>query len=325
MMNIQRLSLTLCLLMALELWGKNGALASENPVVVASLPPFYALTKAVMAGVGEPKLLVKPSASPHHYILKPSELQMLNSADVLFWGGPHLESFLIKPLASHAKKNKIVIQFDETPKLILLNRRENEVFEAGCCQEGHNHSASSLDMHFWLEPTNAKLMIDSIVAALSKVDPKQGEHYKKNGERLKARLTILDKEIAKRLASVKSKPFIVFHDAYQYFERHYGLKNVGSITINPEVPPSTRKLVDIKEIIKNRHAVAVFSEPQFSSKLVDKLIKGTKARKGLLDPLGYQVDVGTKSYEALLEDLSLSFSQSLSDDFANTNNPKPIP
>jgi zinc transport system substrate-binding protein len=114
----------------------------------------------------------------------------------------------------------------------------------------------------------------------------------------------LDAVLAQRLAPIRDRPYIVFHDAYRYFEAHYGLKPVGSVTVASDRPPGTRRIEQIHARIKEAQVACVFSTPQFSPRLVGALTEGTTAKTAALDDLGANIASGPNAYEALLNDLA---------------------
>jgi zinc transport system substrate-binding protein len=213
------------------------ALASPTiaaPDVVASIKPVHSLVAAVMAGVGEPVLIVRGAASPHTYALRPSDAGALETADIVFWTGHGLELFLgdaLETLATEAK----VVELARSPGIELLPLREGGAFEVHAHESDdhdhadhdhdhdHEHEHDAGDMHFWLDPHNAALMVSQIATTLSEADPDNAATYAANAEIEIAALAALAGELAERLAPVRNKPFIVFHDAYQYFEARFGL------------------------------------------------------------------------------------------------------
>ena len=168
--------------------------------------------------------------------------------------------------------------------------------------EGHAHGEHNL--HIWLDPHNAKHIVEAAVAQLSAQDPAHAARYRSNGEAVIARLDALDSELAAAMQSVKELPFIVFHDAYHYFEDRYGLNAAGSITVSPERAPGAKRLSEIRGKVANAGAVCVFSEPQFEPALVDTIVEGTSARTGVLDPIGADIEPGPDAYETLLRNLA---------------------
>jgi zinc transport system substrate-binding protein len=167
-----------------------------------------------------------------------------------------------------------------------------------------SHAHGETDMHVWLDPGNAKALAEAIANTLADADPDHGAIYRANAERLRQRLDELDRSLEDRLASVADRPYVVFHDAYQYFEHRYGVKAVGAITINPTVRPSAQRLREIHARLEQLDAACVFAEPQFEPTLVETLIEGTSAKRGVLDPLGAAADAGPNHYFQLLNGLA---------------------
>jgi zinc transport system substrate-binding protein len=283
--------------------------AAETPRVVASIKPVHALVAAVMEGLGAPALLVPGNASPHAYSLRPSEAQRLAAAQLVFWIGPGYEAFLAKPLAALGEGARIV-RLAEAEGVTVLPAREGGAWEGDAHAHGPAHRAPAeaapgeADGHLWLDPANAKAIVAAAAAALAAADPPNGPRYRANAARTEARLSALDARMAARLAPVTSVPYIVFHDAYQYLERRYGLAAAGAITVAPERRPGARRVQEIRARIARSGVACVFAEPQFEPALVRTLTEGTKARAGVLDPLGADLAEGPFLYEALLERLA---------------------
>ena len=322
---MKRIHLILLLLIgtAATLW------ASEPPVprVVVSIKPLHSLVSGVMAGIGKPELLVKSGGSPHGYVLRPSEAQALSRAQLIIWVGHGLESFLEKPLATLGHQAH-QLELSEELEASLLPTREGGSWEAHAHNHAvehhdddhdaephhhedmangtghHEHHHDEHDQHLWLDPAMAKRIVTLTAAALSEIDPARQERYQTNATQLVERLDQLDHELKKRLEAVKSTPYIVFHDAYHYFESAYGLHAVGSITIDPERKPGAKRIREIREKIIRLNARCVFSEPQFESRLVATVIEGTEAKTGVLDPLGADLPEGPDAYFQLLNRLA---------------------
>jgi zinc transport system substrate-binding protein len=284
--------------------------------VVASIKPIHSLVAAVMQGVGEPSLIVKGAASPHTYTMKPSDAAALAEANVIFWTGHDMEKFMDKPLASLGKK-ATVVAFLETPAISTLQPREAGTFEPheheGEAHADHAHGdhEEETDPHFWLDPENARAAIKVIAATLSAADPGHATAYSENAARTDAAIASLEASIAKDLAPFKDKPFLVFHDAYQYFEKRFGLRAVGSVTVSPEVQPGAARIAAIEDKIRSLGAVCIFSEPQFEPKLMDTIAAGTKTYRGELDPEGASLKEGPDLYPALLQGLSDNLKECL--------------
>jgi zinc transport system substrate-binding protein len=286
--------------------------AGPGPGVVASIKPVHALVAGVMQGVGEPVLLLKGGASPHGYNLRPSEVQSLNQAQVVFWIGRELETFLIKPLGNAAGVRSVELL--RAPGVETLPLREGGNWEPHAHHDdNHEHDPtqaeagqqhSDIDGHIWLDPRNAMAMVRQIGAVLSEVDTAHKAVYQRNAAALSERLQQLEQSLQKQLESVRGKPYIVFHDAYQYFERRFVLTATGSITLNPERQAGARRIQDIRERIVNNQVICVFSEPQFKPTLVETLIKDSPAKSGVLDPLGADLPAEPEAYFQLLNNLA---------------------
>ncbi len=287
---------------------------AEVPKVVVSIKPIHSLVASVMHGVGEPTLLVRGGASPHSYTMKPSDAKALSAADLVVWVGPELETFLEKPLKANAPKaTRLTLM--ELKGLTLLETREGGAWEAhdhgrkgGHDHKGHDHAEEheELNSHLWLDPANARAIVTATAEALAAKDPAGAETYRTNADRTLQQLDALDAELKAALAPVKDKPFVVFHDAYQYFEARYDLSAVGSITVSPDRRPSAKRLSAIRAKIGGLGAACVFAEPQFEPALVQTVVEGTKARTGVLDPEGSELPEGEALYPTLLRNLAAS-------------------
>ncbi len=282
--------------------------------VVVSIKPIHSLVAAVMQGIGEPTLIVKGAASPHTYTMKPSDAAALAKANVVFWTGHDMEKFMEKPLASLSGKATAVALL-ETPAIATLKPREGGTFEPheheGEAHAAHDHEEET-DPHFWLDPENARAAVKVIAATLAAADPAHAAAYSENAARTDTALAALEANIATELAPYKNKPFIVFHDAYQYFEKRFGLNATGSVTVSPEVQPGAARIAEIEKKIRTLGAVCIFSEPQFEPKLMDTIAAGTKTFRGELDPEGAGLTEGPDLYPQLLQALADNLKDCLS-------------
>lgn len=279
---------------------------AASPRVVVSIKPLHALVAGVMEGVAEPYLLLQGGNSPHGYVLRPSEARLLTEAELVVWVGPQLESFLKKPLASLAGKARQLQLAEELQARLLPARSGGNWEDAGHGHDhGHQHGRpGDRDQHLWLDPLLAKLIVEKTAAALATLDPAHQEQYRHNAARLQQRLDQLHEQLQSRLAPVKTVPYVVFHDAYQYFEASYGLTAVGSLTIDPERKPGAKRIREIRQRIQQLQARCVFSEPQFEPRLVATVTEGSGARTGVLDPIGADLAPGPEAYFQLLTALA---------------------
>jgi zinc transport system substrate-binding protein len=288
--------------------------------VVATIKPIHSLVSAVMAGAGEPHLIVRGPRSPHTYNLRPSDAAALRDAAVVFWVGPNLEVFLAAPLKTIADSAKIVA-LGSAPGVQHLPMRERGSFEAHDHDEfeahGHDeetpneHARSAVDPHTWLDPLNAKAMLRAIAGALVTIDPDNADIYRANENTMARRLDVLVADVDAQLSNVRGRPFIVFHDAYHYFERRFRIEAAASITIKADIMPGARRLVDIRNKILTLGPTCVFSERQFDPRLVQVVTEGVYAGRGILDPLGTALNEGPDLYEMLIRDMAATLKECL--------------
>ena len=285
--------------------------------VVTSIKPLHSLTSYIMEGVGEPELIIDGVASPHNFQIKPSHAKMLQNADLVIWIGEDLESFLPTALKS-IPKDAIVFELLDQSGLKKLKFREKNIFE-GHDDHGHDehakkeddhghddhgHGHGSFDPHIWLDPANAKVIVKKITNQLSKIDKDNASTYKANSKKVIKDLDGLIKEVKNEIN--KDASFVVFHDAYQYFEKRFGLSVIGALTVNPDVMPGAEQLSEIREVIEHEKAKCIFSEPQFNPNIINSIASDTGVKTGVLDPLGANIDKGKNMYFDLIKDMSNS-------------------
>ena len=254
---------------------------AEGVKAVASIAPIHSLLSGVMEGVGEPGLLVRGSASPHAYALKPSDVKRLHRADLVFWAGPGLERFLIKPLSGLPARVRVVRL---TPKAEAARG------------EG--------DPHRWLDPRNAAAMIEVMAGALIKADAANKARYEANAAKLRRDLVALERQIRADLRPVAVVPYLVFHDAYKYFEKRFDLASQGFVAIHADRPPGAGRILMLRRKILEGAIACVFTEPQFKPALIKTLIEDTEARTAVLDPLGSGLQPGPGLYGKLMRGMA---------------------
>ena len=320
------------------------AVATADVKVVASIKPVHSLVASVMQGVSEPSLLVKGTGSPHTYSLKPSQAKELQAADIVFWMSHDLEAFLENSIESIAKNAKAVSLMD-SHGLMKLNFRKGGAFDAhdhGDAKHddhghdkhddhgddkhddhGHDkhddhgddkhddHGHDEVDPHVWLDPQNAKTLVHEIEEHLAEIDPSNAAKYEANAKAVTKKLDALTKEIEADLKPIRERGYVVFHDAYQYFENRFGISAVGSITVSPEILPGAERILELRDKVKSLNASCVFSEPQFEPKLVKTITENTDAGTGVLDPLGANIKDGPELYFTLIRNMAKSLKDCL--------------
>ena len=316
--------------------------AKADTKVVASIKPIHSLISYVMDGVGTPGLLVDGSSSPHTFQLKPSHATMLQEADIVFWIGEDLESFLETPLESIAKDAKQVTLM-ESEDIEMLKFREKNVFddhddhgdehddhdehgdehdeheeheEHGdehdehedehddhAHHDGHNHG--EFDIHFWLDPEIAKTIVQIAAKEISEIDPANASKYEANAAKALNKLDQLINDTRGKIN--KDATYVVFHDAFQYFEQRFEIEVIGALTVNPEILPGAKQLAEIREVIEHEAVNCLFSEPQFNPTIAETIASDTGVKAAVLDPLGAELEPGKDLYFDLISDMASSF------------------
>ena len=320
--------------------------ANADIKVVASIKPIHSLASHLMHGVAKPDLIVDGYASPHGFALKPSHAKMLQNADIVFWVGKDVENFLEKPLDSIAKKAE-KIELLEIKGLNKLKFRERNIFddhddhghkkkddhddhddqakkeddhddhdhakkEDGHKEDDHDdhdgheeHHHGEHDPHIWLDPINAKVILNEMVEHLIENDAKNASTYKSNLEKALKDIDKLTIEVMTDLNQSTSS--IVFHDAYQYFEKRFNVNVLGAFTVNTDVMPGAEQLAEIREVIEHDKVACIFSEPQFNPDIINAVAKDMDIKTGVLDPLGATLSPGKTLYFDLIKNMSKSF------------------
>jgi zinc transport system substrate-binding protein len=303
--------------------------ASETTGVVSTIQPINSLVNAVVGNTGKTILLIPTEASPHDYKLKPSDTKILQNANIIFFVSEHLEASATK-IFENLPKNIKTINLMEDTGIQHLAIRDNEAWERHDHHHGHSdhdghddHDKHSKkhddhddhekedDVHIWLSPDNAVKIIKKINKELSLFFPENAKTYSQNANQMIKRINQIKDELKNELSAIKDKPYVVFHDAYQYFETSFDLNAVGSVALEGDIASSPKQISFIKDKIVKLKASCVFQEPQFDSKLVKIVVEGTNAKIGTLDPLGVNIKSGENFYLQLLKNMAKSLKDCL--------------
>ncbi len=305
--------MALCVLMAV-VPGQSRADPGVLRVVVTT-KPIGSLVAAVMQGIGAPQILVEGVSSPHSYSLRPSQARALHGADVFFRVSEAGEPFtgrIVQSLPASVR----VVSLADTDRLVLRRLRRGVEFDDHHrhgveAENAHDHGNGAVDPHIWLDPVNAQRMVGRISRVLGELRPGYSRLFEKNARAASRRIELLSAELSEQLASIGGRSFVVFHDAYQYFERRFGLSAVGAITIRPEVAPSAQRIAKLRKKIKALGAVCIFAEPQFGRRMLNAMKEGMPVRLGIVDPLGANIAAGPDHYFLMMRRLADGFSQCL--------------
>lgn len=286
---------------ALALGATVAPAALAAPDVVVSIAPVHSLVAAIMEGVGEPRLLVPPGASPHAFSLRPSDAQVLANANIVFRVGSDLETFLDKPLTALASGT--VVSLAGAPGITEQRTTDQ--------QDDHGDHAG--DPHIWLSIANARRIAEIAAETLGRHDGENAAAYGRNLAALNDRLDGLQRELGDLLRPVRKSPYIVLHDAYRHFEAAFDLAPATAIALSPERRPGARRLREIRDLLAAQNIKCVFAEPQYPNAIAATVVSGTNATLAELDPIGADLAIGPELYFNLMKNLGRSLAGCLDD------------
>lgn len=282
--------------------------AAAAPRVAVDIAPVASIAARVMAGLGEPEPILPPGASPHGYALRPSEAARLQGAEIVLWVGPALTPWLAEPIDALASGTRLVTLGD-LPGLTLLPPRGGETFEPH--EHDHDDGHGAIDPHLWLDPDNGAAIATALASALGEADPANADAYAANARGFAAEMEMLSADIADLLAPVRDRRFIVFHDAYQYFERRFELPAAASVVLQDGAAPGAARVRELRDLLRPEDIACAFAEPQFEPRLLATLTEGTDVRTATLDPLGADLAPGPSLYPELLTSIATSLATCL--------------
>ena len=251
-------------------------LMASVPSVATDILPVHSLVSIVMDGLGKPSVIISGNASPHDHSLRPSEARDLQNADIVFWTSSELTPWLERRINSLAQK-AVSIELLEVEGVKKLHYRQNARFEHDHHDDEHHddehqnetkteddHSDhEGYDPHMWLDPVAAKVWLKTIAEKLSEIDPDRSVYYLDNAERGISGIDSLINEVNNNFNNKEIKNFIVFHDAYHYFENRFNVFATGAISLSDSRRPSPQRIKEVQKTIKELKVQCVFTEPQF--------------------------------------------------------------
>lgn len=292
---------------------------TANAAVVASIKPLGFIASAIADGVTDTEILLPDGASEHEYALKPSDVKRLKSADLVVWVGPDMEAFMQKSVRQLPAQKQLQLSALDSVKPLLMKGSDDDDHDDHHGDDhddksGEDHHHGDYNLHIWLSPEVAQRSAVAIHDKLVELMPEHRAKLDANLRDFTSGLADADKQAGSVLAPVKGKGYFVFHDAYGYFEKHYGLSPLGHFTVNPEIQPGAQRLHKIRTELVEHKAVCVFAEPQFRPAVIHAVAQGTQVRTGSLDPLGIGVALGKDSYMQFLAQLSNQYASCLKGD-----------
>ncbi|WP_282093810.1 zinc ABC transporter substrate-binding protein [Epibacterium ulvae] len=316
---------------------------ADVPRVATDIAPIHGLVSQVMKDLGEPDLIIRPGASPHSYALRPSEARALSQADLVVWIGEGLAPWLepsIEQLATNAHVLELlalpsttILPYREGATFEAHDHDEHDAHDDHGHDEDHEghdehsehahdehhhddhakhdeeheshdgHDHSSGDPHVWLSPENAITWLNVIAEELSELDPENASKYQKNAQEGIAKIQQTKADLVPQLSKIADNNFVVFHDAYQYFEVSFGVTAAGAISLGDASDPSPARIAEVRDTVRDLNVACAFREPQYNNGLVDTVLEGTEAKALILDPLGTNLELGSDFYPELLQEM----------------------
>lgn len=276
--------------------------AREKIKVVSSIKPLSGLTRAIGREYVTVETILSTNNSEHVYQLKPQDMANIESADLIFWVGPALETYLKKPLKNSKSKN--IFSLINIPNLITYKTRQGLEWPDS---HNHKHEHDALDAHIWLDPNNALTIITFITKKLSEIDPTHAKNYEHNAHELSDKIIAFDKKTISELSQGQNKNFLVFHDGYQYFEKHYHLKAAGAISLGHDQGLTPKNIEKILTMVNKNQVSCLFIEPGQEAPIIEKIAREKHIYLGQLDPMGSLLPDDQNHYLNMLEKMKDSF------------------
>lgn len=317
----------------------TAASASEGPAVVTDIRPVHSLVSMVMEGVGEPSLLMPSGSSPHGYSMTPSDARLLESADVVIRIGPELIPSLERNISTVASDAVDLILLDVVEGSLLPVRadlifgreledddhdheasedqheHEEDHHEEDHHEDGHGHEddhGHSVDPHAWLNPDMAIEWLGAIASSLAAANPENSATYAQNAEIASKAILEMSSNLSAELEQYGDEEFIVYHDAYHYFENKFGLNPIGAIKNEHAGDATARHLSELSKLIQSHESICVFAEPQYNPGLVNALSDSSTVMTSTLDPIGVDLEPGVGLYSELIGGIARNIIDCLS-------------
>ncbi len=255
-------------------------LVQDQKVVVTTFVPYFVFTQNLAGNNVQVINLINNTQEPHDYQLKPSDIVTLQKADLIIRNGLGIDDWVAEAAEKSGTKAQI---FTASDYITPLSPQHGVALDAtGDLADEHN---DAFDPHLWVSPKNVLQVLPHLQAALSAIDNEHTTSYQENLTKYTATLKTLDTIISQQLQPYQQKQFISFHEAFQYFARDYGLVSAISIEAYPGKEPTPKYLQALINLIKEKKLKAIFSEPQFSPRIVETLAQDLHLQVYSLDPM----------------------------------------
>lgn len=275
----------------------TAAPANAEVNVVTSIKPLELLVQAIAPEDVRVTNLVPPGSSPHNYTIRPSQRRALENADLVFWVGPDMETFLIRLLSADEFHDRTIALSGE-------DVAEGEQEEVHGHDHAHDHGEGE-DPHLWVDPMLGLEMARDIAKALA---AQEGADQNAISEKLAAfevALTEREAAIREQLAPAKEIDIFAYHSALARFTEHYELELAGILTLNPELSPGARHVAEVQDKLREATHPCLLTEPQFNRQWWRSITEGLNVTFSTWDPLAMDIEATETGY--------IDFQQSIAD------------
>lgn len=273
---------------------------ARAPDILASIKPIHALTQAITADISNTQLLIHGFQSPHDYYLKPSDRRKISQADIIIFASENIESFL-PAISRQNKPNQRIINLSNIKGIQLLEARHQDA--------EHDHQHHSLDGHIWLSVSNAEIIVSYLADTFARMDAEHAAQYTDNAKKILSRLSQLKARIQNQLNNQHTPRYLMFHDAFQYFEHEFQLSQAQFVTTSPDHISGVRRIQNLKQFIKQNSIQCIFYEPPEIPSIIHTLVDDEAIKILPLDPIGTHIDAGPQLYFTLIEEIASSLHQ----------------
>ncbi|NWN91576.1 zinc ABC transporter solute-binding protein [Marinobacter adhaerens] len=270
---------------------------AETPIL-ASIKPVELLVRAIATENMNTSTLVPPGSSPHNYALTPSKRRALERADVIFWVGPDMETFLTRLLTGE--------EFGERSVALMQSETALSAPEEHTGDHRHDHHHDSEDdPHIWVDPDMALSMAETIRDTLASQDGADKAALDRNLEAFRAAVARKEAQIRKQLEPLKNVSLFAYHSALTRFAAHYNLNVAGVLTLNPDRSPGARHIAGVQNSLRQANHPCLLTEPQFNRQWWRSITEGLNVTFSTWDPLATDIEVTANGYA--------DFQQSIAD------------
>ncbi|CAB9542323.1 Zinc ABC transporter, substrate-binding protein ZnuA [Bathymodiolus brooksi thiotrophic gill symbiont] len=285
------------LLMAILLFATN-TLATPN--IVVSIKPIHSIVSSLTQGITEPKLLLTANQSPEHAYLKPSQLSLLNQADLTIFIHPIFESGLKKAMDNLSANKKFIIGNIEN--IFLIHNKEDEEHEGE--EQEHSEHQEATNYHLWLDVNNMQIFAKKLIEKLIKIDPNNQSNYTTNLNKFNKDLNKLKQEINQKLSVYKSKVIVSYSNTFDYFTNANQLKKSVNITSYHGERLSIFKMLKARKIMKNAQTKCLLATTEVPKKRINSLIEDLNINSENIDIIGFDIAQGAKHYFKLMRNIT---------------------